>query len=94
VVTLPLSIRYSLLTGIAYIAIITLLFPGNNGESPDIVYGLTSLWHPGVILFMQVLWLTTFVYSGRSMVTGSLVSIHLRQERIEVPASQEQPEKR
>ncbi len=71
------------LIGMAYILIITLLFRSTTEQAPDIVYGLVSLWHPGIIVFIQVLWLMTFIYSGRSMVTASLVSIHLHPEHVE-----------
>lgn len=48
----------------------------------DIAQGLQTLWHPGVILTLQGLWLAIFLYTGRSMVTGSTISFHVHHERI------------
>jgi hypothetical protein len=49
---------------------------------PDIVEGLTNLWHPATILFLQAVWLIIFLYTGRSYVTGSTISFHIHQKRI------------
>jgi prolipoprotein diacylglyceryltransferase len=48
----------------------------------DLRAGIVSMWDPAVLLFLQLLGLTTFVYTGRSMVTGSTLSFHVIKERI------------
>ncbi|HQP31427.1 MAG TPA: prolipoprotein diacylglyceryl transferase [Deltaproteobacteria bacterium] len=49
---------------------------------PHIVDGLSMLWHPLALLFLQGLWLAVFYSSGRSSVTGARVSLHVIHERI------------
>ena len=58
------------------------LFPPQTPITPDLVRGLASLWNPGAILFLQVLWIGTFVYYGRSLVTRSQLSFHVCEEHI------------
>jgi hypothetical protein len=48
----------------------------------DIIQGLAALWHPAMIIFLQVLWLGVFLYTGKSRVTGALLSFHVIKERI------------
>lgn len=49
---------------------------------PRIMDGLTMLWNPMALLFLQGLWLAVFYTSGRSSVTRAHVSLHVIQERI------------
>lgn len=44
--------------------------------------GLSGLWQPGIILFLQAIWLVIFLYTGRSTVTGSTLQFHVCQDRI------------
>jgi hypothetical protein len=48
----------------------------------DISTGVKSLWSPGVIIFLQAVWLAVFLYTGRSSVTGSKIHFHVIQDRI------------
>ncbi|HSM73717.1 MAG TPA: prolipoprotein diacylglyceryl transferase family protein, partial [Desulfobacterales bacterium] len=48
----------------------------------DILAGLRSLWRPGVLVFLQGLWLFAFFYTGRSQVTGARIHFHVLQDRI------------
>ncbi len=48
----------------------------------DIRAGLISLWNPGVILFLQAVWLASFLYTGRSSVTASHIHFHVMKDRI------------
>lgn len=48
----------------------------------NILSGLASLWHPGILLFLQALWLSIFLYTGRSKVTGCTLSFHVYKERV------------
>jgi hypothetical protein len=41
-----------------------------------------AFWDPLVILFHQTIWLAAFVFHGRSKVTGSEISIHVRKDLI------------
>lgn len=48
--------------------------------APDALAGLNLLWDPALILLLQALWLTYFLHTGRSTVTGSTLSFHVRHE--------------
>ena len=65
-----------------YSAVIALLFPSGQTEAPEIAAGLGLLWNPAVLLFCQALWLTVFLITGRSMVTGSTLSFFVHTDRI------------
>jgi hypothetical protein len=51
-------------------------------RSADLAAGLRLLWRPDVILILEATWLATFLYTGWSMVTGSLLSFHIHEDRI------------
>ena len=61
---------------------IILLSPNGSAAPPDIAKGLTSLWHPAPLLFLQLTWLIIFSYTGRSTVTGATLSFHVHHDRI------------
>jgi hypothetical protein len=75
---------YQILSGIAivYSATLPLVFPVSQAVPPDVVTGLRMLWSPGMLIFLQCLWLAMFVLTGRSMVTGSTLSFHVMHDRI------------
>jgi prolipoprotein diacylglyceryltransferase len=61
----------------------TALLLGEDGEnSVHLMGGLTILWSPLQILFLQCVWLAIFAYTGRSTVTGSTISFHVHRDRI------------
>ena len=65
-----------------YTLFIGLLFAGpSRGARADVVSGLLSVWDPAVLIFLQLTWLAMFVFTGRSMVTGSTISFHVIRER-------------
>jgi hypothetical protein len=51
-------------------------------STPDIASGLSALWSAEAIVSLEALWATIFVYTGRSTVTGSTLSFHVKRERI------------
>lgn len=55
---------------------------GVPASGTDIMAGLRSIWDPGTLLFLQALWAVIFLYTGRSMVTGSCVSFYVHKGRI------------
>lgn len=59
-----------------------LLVPAASSLLPDVVAGLHSLWHPAALLFLQLIWGTIFLYTGRSTVTGAFLSFHVHRDRI------------
>ena len=44
--------------------------------------GFNALWHPGMILFFQAVWVVSLLHAGRSTVTGSKISFHVVKENI------------
>jgi hypothetical protein len=49
---------------------------------PQLIAGLHLLWNPSIIILCQILWIGIFLYMGRSQVTGSRITFHVRQDRI------------
>ena len=56
----------------------------DTGDQPaaSLAQGLEALWHPGLVLFLLGLWLTIFIYYGRSLVTGARMSLYVCRDRI------------
>jgi hypothetical protein len=65
-----------------YAVAVALLFPSGQAENLEITAGLGLLWNPAVLLFCQALWLAVFLFTGRSVVTGSTLSFFVRDDRI------------
>jgi len=58
------------------------ILPAPSGLAANLARGLGTLWNPAVLLFLEILWAGVFIYYGRSKVTESVLSIHLREDRI------------
>lgn len=70
------------LIGAVYAGSLAFLVPEWNNIRTDLAAGLATFWHPFPILALQGLWLGLFLYTGRSQVTGSLISLHVHKERV------------
>jgi ABC-type dipeptide/oligopeptide/nickel transport system permease component len=70
------------LIAIVYAWSVYLLFPAGEAIHTNVLSGLKHLWSPSVVLFLQGLWLAAFVFTGRSNVTESVLSFHVRENRI------------
>jgi len=70
------------LLSVVYGALMLYLLPVDGLPVATLVSGLETLWHPGLVLFLIALWATTFVYYGRSLVTGSRLSLYVCHDRI------------
>jgi hypothetical protein len=68
--------------GIVYAAVAGLLLPNVGHPRPDLVVGVDALWRPGTLLFLQALWMATFVHTGRSSVTDAKVALRVCEERV------------
>lgn len=75
---------YQKMGGLAvlYILTIALLTPTPALAVPAVGLGLTLLWHPGILLGLQILWLLFFIIFGRSTVTRSTLSFQLIKEAV------------
>ena len=67
---------------IPYAAVMAVVFPAGPSQFPDILNGLQGLWNPGVILFLESLWLAAFIFTGKSEVTGATISFHIVKDKI------------
>jgi hypothetical protein len=65
-----------------YALLLVWLLPASVPGSPDMVAGLQALWHPAILLALQVGWLAMFLFLGRSQVTGAQLSFYVHQDRI------------
>jgi hypothetical protein len=67
---------------VLYAFFILYFFDVSRYEEPALAAGLKSLWKPEIILFLQTLWMTVFVYTGKSQVTKATLSFHVVREKI------------
>ncbi|MDY6792766.1 MAG: prolipoprotein diacylglyceryl transferase [Thermodesulfobacteriota bacterium] len=62
---------------VIYSAIILSFFPLQYPVRPEIVIGIKSLWTPELIIFIQAIWIISFLFLGKSHVTGSNLSFYV-----------------
>lgn len=75
---------YQKMSGIAilYIAGVAMLPHADLLSQPRIVDGISQVWHPGVVIGLQMAWVTFFLFFGRSTVTSATVSFILQKDRV------------
>lgn len=75
---------YQVMGGISvvYVLGITLFFPINTVPVSNVADGLKLFWNPGVILFLEILGLITFIFTGRSQVTGATMTFNVHTHKI------------
>jgi hypothetical protein len=67
---------------VAYGFFLFFMLPDSGSMPPDLVTGVQSLWGPGMILFLGALWLCSFIYTGKSRVTGATIRFHVVKENL------------
>ncbi len=67
---------------VVYVLGVMWLVPAAPAPAPALMSGLESLWHPGMVLFLLAVWAATFVYYGRSAVTGSRLELYVCHDKI------------
>ena len=70
------------IVGVIYAMAAAYLYAGEPVGLSDLTAGLHSLWCPELILFLQGLWLIIFLYTGRSTVTGAILTFHVHHDRV------------
>lgn len=70
------------LAAIPYSVLVTWLLPSSLPVVPTLQIGLQSLWQPELLVAIQTLWLTIFLLTGRSEVTGATLNFHVYPERV------------
>ena len=75
---------YQIMGGVSvlYILFIAWLFPIQGVPSSDILAGLKIFWNPGVILFLEVVFISTFIFTGKSQVTGATMTFCVHTQKI------------
>jgi len=68
--------------GVLYSIAAAWLLSGEAPGLPNLLNGLSNLWNPALILFLQGIWLVIFLYTGRSTVTGATLEFHVHTDRI------------
>jgi len=74
--------QWMAVAGIVYAGLAGWLLPAFPHPRPDLLAGAATLWHPGMLLFLQVLWAVIFIYTGRSSVTEAKVAVHVCHDRV------------
>jgi len=74
--------QWMAVAGVVYATLAGFLLPAVAHPQPDLLAGVTTLWHPGMLLFLQVLWVVIFIYTGRSSVTEAKVAVHVCHDRV------------
>lgn len=70
------------LVAIPYALAFSYFFSSSTVTVIELGLGMTMLWHPGTLIFLQLIWITLFIYTGRSTVTGANLSFHIHRDRI------------
>ncbi len=70
------------LAACALAAALAIVLPTPAPAATNIAAGLASLWNPVALLGLQALWLAAFLFTGRSEVTQSTLTFHVRHERV------------
>jgi hypothetical protein len=70
------------IVGVVYAAVAAYFLVHEPIGVPDLSAGLIGLWNPALILFLQGIWITIFLYTGRSTVTGAMLTFHVHRDRI------------
>jgi len=68
--------------GVVYALAMAFILAHEPIGNPDLSAGLSGLWNPALILFLQGIWMLIFLYTGRSTVTGATLSFHVHRDRI------------
>ncbi|MBI9091942.1 MAG: prolipoprotein diacylglyceryl transferase [Desulfobacterium sp.] len=69
------------LGAIVYSSLILPVFSSATGM-PDLNLGLGALWDPGIILFLELVWIAAFLHSGKSAVTDSRILFNVVRDKI------------
>lgn len=70
------------LAAMPYAVVVAWLFPVAGSTVPDMTNGFRMMWHPGILIFVELLWIAYFLYTGRSRVTEAVISFQVRPDRI------------
>jgi hypothetical protein len=70
------------IVGMLYAVVMVKLSGVEQSTPAELANGISSLWHPALILFLQAIWIIIFLYTGRSTVTGATINFHVHTDRV------------
>ncbi len=75
---------YQILSGISVglAMIFCRVFPVDIPLTADIWAGIAAMWDPFVIILLQIIFVSTFIYTGKSQVTASITLFYVVRNRI------------
>jgi hypothetical protein len=75
---------YQILSGISVglAAIFCWIFPVDVLPAGDLGNGIAAMWNPFVIILLQIIFVSIFIYTGRSQVTASITMFYVVRNRI------------
>src|SRR3990172_2155813 len=74
--------QWMAVAGVFFFLLIPYLLPVAAHPKANLLAGAETLWNPGMLLFLQVLWIAIFVYTGRSSVTEAKVAVRVCEDRV------------
>ncbi len=74
--------QWMAVAGVVYALLVAFLLPAVAHPKADLFAVTETLWSPGMLLFLQVLWIAIFVYTGRSSVTEARVAVRVCEDRV------------
>ncbi|PKN88736.1 MAG: prolipoprotein diacylglyceryl transferase [Deltaproteobacteria bacterium HGW-Deltaproteobacteria-1] len=69
------------LLAMGYILILMFAYAQPQRVAPALMKGFQLLWDPGLIIFLLVLGIVSFVYAGKSEVTNCTIDIHVVEKK-------------
>ena len=74
---------YQVMAGITILlALVLSLLPVPPADLPRLYTGLDALWSPGTLLAVEFVWVVTFLFTGRSSVTGARITFNVQEDKI------------
>jgi prolipoprotein diacylglyceryltransferase len=74
--------QWMALLSVPYAILAALLLPAGQVTMSTLDAGLGLLWSPLPLLLLQAFWIAIFLWTGRSRVTGAILSLHVNRDRI------------
>lgn len=68
---------------VLYALCIAFFFPPlSSTKMPQLSMGLSALWSPGTLLAVQAIWVISFLFTGKSSVTGARIAFYVQEDKI------------
>ena len=74
--------QWMAVAGVTYALLIAYLLPVAAHPKANLLAGAEALWSPWMLLFLQLLWIAIFVYTGRSSVTEAKMAVRVCHDRV------------